>query len=87
MYTANTALNYTPIKLKNWNFSLKVLDILNSNVEGLDTRAYNSDKKEIFYQKTYYYRTGTIAELGISYSLNANNSKSKTESTYGKSEF
>lgn len=87
MYIANTALNYTPIKLKNWNFSLKVLDILNSNVEGLDTRAYNSDKKEIFYQKTYYYRTGTIAELGISYSLNANNSKSKTESTYGKSEF
>jgi len=87
MYIANTALNYTPIKLKYWNFSLKVLDILNSNVEGLDTRAFNSDKKEIFYQKTYYYRTGTIAELGVSYSLNANNSKSKTDSTYGKSEF
>ena len=89
MYLANAALNYSPVKLKSWNFSLKVLDILNSNVEGLDTRAYDSSKNEIFYQKTYYYRTGTIAEFGVSYSLNANNSKSKakTESTYGKSEF
>lgn len=89
MYLANTALNYTPAKLKNWNFSFKVLDILNSNVEGLDTRAYDSTATEIFYQKTYYYRTGLIAELGVSYSLNANNQKpkSKAESTYGKSEF
>jgi outer membrane receptor protein involved in Fe transport len=89
MYLANAALNYTPVKLKNWNFSLKVLDILNSNVEGLDTRAFDKDANEIFYQKTYYYRTGTIAELGVSYSLNANGSKSKgkTESAYGKSEF
>lgn len=89
MYTANTALNYTPAKLKNWNFSLKVLDILNSNVEGLDTRAFDGTATEIFYQKTYYYRTGTIAELGISYALNANGSKTKgkSESAYGKSEF
>jgi outer membrane receptor protein involved in Fe transport len=89
MYLANAALNYTPVKLKNWNFSLKVLDIMNSNVEGLDTRAFDKDANEIFYQKTYYYRTGTIAELGISYSLNTGNSKSKTKSdnTYGKSEF
>ncbi len=89
MYTTNAALNYTPKKLKYWNFSLKVLDILNSNVEGLDTRAYDDTSTEIFYQKTYYYRTGTIAELGFSYSLNANNSKtkSKAESTFGKSEF
>jgi len=89
MYLANAALNYTPVKLKNWNFSLKVLDILNSNVEGLDTRAYDSSKTEIFYQKTYYYRNGTIAELGVNYSFNPGNSKSKskTESTYGKSEF
>lgn len=89
MYIANTALNYTPVKLKNWNFSLKVLDILNSNIEGLDTRAYNSSATEIFYQKTYYYRTGIIAELGVSYALNASNgkTKSKAESTYGKSEF
>jgi outer membrane receptor protein involved in Fe transport len=89
MYLANVALNYTPAKLKNWNFSLKALDLLNSNVEGLDTRAYDSSKTEIFYQKTYYFRTGTIAELGVSYLLNASNSKSKgkTESAYGKSEF
>jgi outer membrane receptor protein involved in Fe transport len=88
IYTANTALNYTPVKLKNWNFSLKVLDILNSNIEGLDTRAFNSAATEIFYQKTYYYRTGTIAELGVSYSLNANNGKTKkADSTFGKSEF
>lgn len=89
MYLANVALNYTPAKLKNWNFSLKALDLLNSNIEGLDTRAYDSSKTEIFYQKTYYYRTGTIAELGVSYLLNTSNSKSKgkTESAYGKSEF
>ncbi|MDX9747363.1 MAG: TonB-dependent receptor [Paludibacter sp.] len=88
MYLANAALNYAPAKLNKWNFSLEVLDILNSNVEGLDTRAYNSAATEIFYQKTYYYRTGTIAELGVSYSLNANNQKTKkTESTFGRSEF
>ncbi len=89
LYLANAAINYTPVKLKNWNFSLKVLDILSSNIEGLDTRAFDKDANEIFYQQTYYYRTGAIAELGISYSLNANGSKSKgkTESTYGKSEF
>lgn len=89
MYIANTALNYNPAKFKNWNFSLKVLDILSSNVEGLDTRAYDTAAQEVFYQKTYYYRTGAIAEFGFSYALNANNakSKSKAESTYGKSEF
>lgn len=89
MYLANAALNYTPVKLKQWNFSFKVLDILNSNVEGLDTRAYNSAATEIFYQKTFYYRTGAIAEIGVSYSLNANNTKTKNkaDSAYGKSEF
>ncbi len=89
MYLANVALNYNPSKLKNWNFSLKALDILNSNTEGLDTRAFDSSKKEVFYQKTYYYRTGSIAELSINYQFNQNKAKikAKSDSTFGKSEF
>ena len=87
-YVANAALAYSPAKLKGWNFSLKGLDILSSNLEGLDTKAFNKNGSEIFYQVTDYFRTGPIVELGISYSFN---SKAKTpkvsESTIGKDQF
>ena len=87
-YMANTALNYSPKKMEGWNFSLKILDILDSNIEGLDTRAFNSAGQEIFYQETEYNRTGPIAEFGVSYSFNVKGkSKKEIESSFGKSEF
>ena len=87
-YFANTALSYTPAKLEKWSFALRVLDIFNSNVKGLDTRAYDSSGRQIFYQETVYTRTGPIAEIGISYSFNSNGkSGKKAESSFGKDEF
>jgi outer membrane cobalamin receptor len=87
-YLANTALSYTPAKLANWSFALRVLDIFSSNVRGLDTRAYDSLGEQVFYQKTVYTRQGLIAEIGISYAFNANGkSGKKAESSFGKSEF
>jgi len=87
-YFANAALTYTPEKLGKWSFALRVLDILNSNVKGLDTRAYDSSGRQIFYQETVYTRTGPIAEIGISYAFNSNGkSGKKGESSFGKNEF
>jgi outer membrane receptor protein involved in Fe transport len=87
-YTANTALRYTPEKLKGWDFSVKVLDFLNSNITGLDTRAHDQTGVQIFYQETEYTRFGPIAELTVSYSFNMNGkSGRKTESTFGKEQF
>ena len=86
-YLAHTALDYSPAQLKNWNFSFRVLDILDSNIKGLDTRAYNAQGNEIFYQETEYDRTGPIAELSISYSFRNGKSKRKQKKTYGDSEF
>jgi hypothetical protein len=84
----NLALNYTPVKIENFNFSLKVLDFMGSNVSGLDTRAYNSSGEQIFYQETEYTRTGPIVELGISYALNKNGkSKRRAVTNFGDSEF
>ncbi|MFC2081122.1 TonB-dependent receptor domain-containing protein [Bacteroidota bacterium] len=87
-YLANTALNYTPEKLKGWGFSLKMLDFLNSNITGLNTRAFNSEGVQIFFQETEYTRFGPIAELAITYSLNMNGkSGKKADSTFGKEQF
>jgi len=87
-YLANSALSFTPQKVKGWNFSLRALDILSSNLQGLDTRAFNSNGSEIFYQETEYHRQGPIIELGVTYSLNMNGkSGKKTDSTFGKEQF
>lgn len=88
LYLTNAALNYTPKKLKGWDFSLRVLDLLGSNVEGLDTRAFNAAGDEIFYQVTDYFRKGGIVEIGVSYAFN-NKGKSakKADSTFGKEQF
>jgi outer membrane receptor protein involved in Fe transport len=88
-YMANLALSYAPPKLQNWNFTAKVLDVLDSNIKGLNTRAYNSEGKQIFYQETVYYRTGPIVELSASYAFNRNgNGKDKkTQTSFGNSEF
>jgi outer membrane receptor protein involved in Fe transport len=87
-YFANAALTYSPAKMDNWSFVLRVLDIFNSNVRGLDTRAYDSSGRQIFYQETVYTRTGPIAEIGLSYAFNSNGkSGRKAESSFGNSEF
>ncbi|MBE0653182.1 MAG: TonB-dependent receptor [Bacteroidales bacterium] len=87
-YLANSALSYTPGAMKGWNFSLRGLDILGSNVEGLDTRAFNANGAEIFYQETEYYRQGPIVELAATWSLNMNGKTArKAESAFGKEQF
>ena len=87
-YFANMALRYTPAKLENWSFAIRVLDVLSSIVKGLDTRAYNSFGEQIFCQETVYTRMGPIAELGISYAFNTNGkSERKVDRSFGKSEF
>lgn len=87
-YMTNYALNYSPQKLKAWDFNFKVLDIFGSNITGLNTRVFNSAGDQIFYQETEYHRYGLIAELGISYKFNMNaKSNRKTDSEFGKKEF
>ena len=67
---ANAAFSYNPENLKGWGFSLRGLDIFSSNLEGLDTNAFNGAQEQIFYQETEYDRNGPIVELGVSYALN-----------------
>uniref|UniRef100_UPI0032181024 TonB-dependent receptor domain-containing protein n=1 Tax=uncultured Draconibacterium sp. TaxID=1573823 RepID=UPI0032181024 len=87
-YMSNAALNYTPEKLSGWDFSVKVLDLLSSNLTGLNTRAYNAGNQQIFYQEVEYDRYGPIVELGVSYSLNLNGkSKKNAGSLFGKEQF
>lgn len=87
-YMSNAALNYTPKKLAGWDFSVKILDVLSSNLTGLNTRAYNATNQQIFYQEVEYDRYGPIVEFGVSYALNLNGkSKKKAESVFGKEQF
>lgn len=86
-YSLNSALGFQPENRKAWNFSVKVLDILGSNIQGLDTRAFNSDAEQVFFQETTYYRNGPIAELTVVYKLNAVEIKKKNNSSVGKEEF
>jgi hypothetical protein len=87
-YLANAAINYTPVKLKGWDFSIRLLDFLGSNLEGLDTQAFNKQGKEIFYQETEYFRKGGIVELGVTYSFNLKGKNGKkSESMFGKEQF
>ena len=87
-YVANAALNYTPPKLQGWDFGIKAIDILSSNIQELYTRAYNASGTQIFYQDTKFNRSGPIVELTASYSFNMNGRKgTKAESTFGKEQF
>ena len=87
-YMANVSLNYTPKWLKGWDFSLKGLDILGSNITGLNTRAYNAGGTQIFYQEIEYDRLGPILELNVSYASNMKGKSSKKiESSFGKEQF
>ncbi|MCJ7446585.1 MAG: TonB-dependent receptor [Bacteroidales bacterium] len=87
-YMANTSLNYTPNQLKGWDFSLKALDILRSNITRLNTRAYDAGGTRIFYQEIEYNRYGPIVELNVSYAFNmTGKSGKKIESSFGKEQF
>ena len=86
-YLANAALRYSPAKAKGWNFTLRALNILNSNTRELNTRAYDSSGTQIFYQDTDYYWYGPIAELAISYDLNWKGQSKKGGSEFGRDEF
>jgi outer membrane receptor protein involved in Fe transport len=87
-YMANTSLNYTPKWLNGWDFSLKGLDILRSNITGLNTRAFNASGTQIFYQEIEYDRYGPILELNVSYAFNMKGkSGKKIESSFGKEQF
>jgi iron complex outermembrane receptor protein len=87
-YFLNTALSYSPKNLKNWSFVLKGHDLLSSNVNGLDTRAFDESGVQIFYQETTYYRYGPIVELSISYLFNSQGKKvKKASSEFGNKEF
>ncbi|MEC3906690.1 outer membrane beta-barrel protein [Tamlana sp. 2201CG12-4] len=84
---ANAAINYKPKSLEGWDFSLRGLDIFSSNLEGLDTNAFNSSNEQIFYQETEYTRNGPIVELGVSYTLNMNGKKKKEKEFEGNKHF
>jgi outer membrane receptor protein involved in Fe transport len=87
-YIANASMNYTPKWLQGWDFSLKALDILRSNITRLNTRAFNAEGTQIFYQEVSYKRYGPIIELNVSYTLNMKGkSGKKIESAFGKEQF
>ena len=87
-YISNAAVNYTPAKLQGWDFGLKVIDLLASNIEGQHTRAYNASGTQIFYQDAEFNRSGPIIEITASWSFNMNGrSGRKVDSTFGKEQF
>ncbi len=86
-YIANAAFNYAPSALPAWNFSLRGLNLLNSNIRGLSTRAYDSSGVQIFYQDTEFKWYGPILQLGVSYQLNWKGQAKKAGSEFGKGEF
>lgn len=86
-YMANAALSYSPKKLKSWDFSLRGLDILSSNIQGLNTRAKDENGNEIFYQETTYNRYGPIVEFSVVYTLNFTNKSKKKVKSFGDEQF
>jgi outer membrane receptor for ferrienterochelin and colicin len=87
-YLANAAVTYSPKKLDNWSFAIRGIDLLASNVEGLNTRVYDSEAVQIFYQDVQYNRYGPIVELGVNYSFHSNGKgRQKTRSVFGDEQF
>lgn len=84
---SNIALNYQPKNAKEWNFSLRGLDIFAQNDQGLDTNAYNAADDQIFYQETLYERMGPVFEFGVTYSFNSKGKKKTKKSFQGDKHF
>lgn len=88
LYMTNLALSYTPARQKDWTFSLRALNIFDSNNRVLSTRAYNSEGVQIFYQDTDYYYYGPVAELMVTYSINRiGRDRPGDRSGFGRDEF
>lgn len=84
----SAALNYSPELLRGWNMSLRVLDILGTNITNWSTRAYNNTGRQIFFQETDYTRYGPVMELGITYSFNINGRNLRRDvQTFGEEEY
>ena len=86
-YLANTVVTYTPPEFDRWSFALRGIDLLASNIEALNTRAYDSEGTEIFFQEVQYNRYGPILEFGINYSFNSNGNKKKTKRSFTDEQF
>lgn len=87
-FVAGTALNYSPPQWQGWNFSLRVLDILGTNVTNWSTRAFDSNGRQIFFQETDYDRYGPVAELSVTYSFNLNGRTLRRDmDTFGDEQF
>lgn len=87
-YLANLAINYSPKKIEGLSVALRVIDILGSNVQELNTRVNNSEGVQIFYQEVQYNRYGPILELGLNYTLNMyGKEKKKSKRTFGDEQF
>ncbi|MCG8311117.1 MAG: TonB-dependent receptor family protein [Cytophagales bacterium] len=87
-YLANAVITYTPPASEHWSFALRGMDLLASNVEGLNTRAFDSAGTEIFYQEVQYNRYGPILEFGVNYAFNSNGkTKKKAKKTFGDEQF
>ena len=87
-YLANAVITYAPPKVENLNIALRGIDLLASNIQGLNTRAYNREGTQIFYQEVQYNRYGPILEFGINYAFNTNGStKKKSKKTFGDEQF
>jgi outer membrane receptor protein involved in Fe transport len=86
-YNTNASLAYSPKSLSEWSFTLRGLNLLNSNTRELSTRAYNSSGTQIFYQDTEFYWYGPIVELSINYNINWKSQRRSGESVFGRDEF
>ncbi len=87
-FVTGAALNYTPSQWQGWNFTVRALDILGTNVTNWSTRAYDSSGRQIFFQETDYDRYGPVAELSATYSFNLNGRTLRRDvDTFGDEQF
>lgn len=87
-FISGAALNYTPVKLQGWSFTLRGIDLFGTNITNWSTRAYDSVGRQVFFQETDYTRYGPIAEIGITYAFNINGkSLKRSVSTFGEEQF
>ena len=87
-FMAGAAINYSPRQLQGWNMSLRMQDILSSNVTNWSTRAYDNSGRQVFSQETDYTRYGPVLELGITYSFNINGRNLRRDiDTFGEEQY
>lgn len=88
IFLSGASLSWSPEKMKGWNFALRAVDMLGTNITNWSTRAYDSSGTQVFFQETDYTRYGPIAELGITYSFNLNGRNIKRSvKTFGEEQF